>query len=116
MKKFLVAGIAAAAFCGAPAFAADMPTKAPAYAPVAVYNWTGFYVGGHIGGAWSNTTVADVSTPLAVFAFPATRIGVSGSGFLGGVQLGYNWQTGPWVFGVQGDFAWSGLNANGADP
>jgi outer membrane immunogenic protein len=41
---------------------------------------------------------------------------VSGSGLLGGVQLGYNWQTGPWVFGVQGDFAWAGIKANGADP
>src|SRR5712691_9682918 len=47
MRKFLIAGIAVAAFCAAPAFAADMPTKGPVYkaAPAPVFNWTGFYSG-----------------------------------------------------------------------
>ena len=46
MKKILLASVAAAAFCGAPAFAADMPIKAPVYkaAPAPIFNWTGFYV------------------------------------------------------------------------
>jgi outer membrane immunogenic protein len=75
MKKFLLGAAALAAFAG-PAFAADMPprtySKAPAYtAPAVVYNWTGFYIGGHLGGAF--TDGANLST--------ATR-------FLGGVQGG----------------------------
>ena len=54
MKRILL-GAAALAAMAAPAFAADMQprpyTKAPAYtAPQVVYNWTGFYVGGHVGG------------------------------------------------------------------
>ena len=57
MKNILL-GAAALAAMAAPAFAADMPprpyTKAPAYtAPQVVYNWTGFYVGGHVGGAFA---------------------------------------------------------------
>ena len=57
MKKILLGAAALAAFA-APAFAADMParpyTKAPAYtAPQVVYNWTGFYIGGHVGGAFA---------------------------------------------------------------
>ena len=58
MKKFVL-GAAALAALAAPAFAADMQprpyTKAPAYtAPQVVYNWTGFYVGGHVGGAFDD--------------------------------------------------------------
>ena len=54
----LALGIAVLAVTAAPAFAADMAarpyTKAPAYtAPQVVYNWTGFYVGGHVGGAFA---------------------------------------------------------------
>src|SRR6478736_3231019 len=57
MKKVLI-GAAALAAMAAPAFAADMParpyTKAPAYtAPAVIYNWTGFYIGGHVGGAFA---------------------------------------------------------------
>ncbi len=55
MKKFLLAATALVALT-AHAAAADLPartyTKAPVYtAPAAVYNWTGFYIGGHVGGA-----------------------------------------------------------------
>ena len=57
MKKILL-GAAALAAMAAPAFAADIAarpyTKAPAYtAPQVVYNWTGFYIGGHVGGAFA---------------------------------------------------------------
>src|SRR5260370_216773 len=53
VKKVLAVATAIAAFGFVDAAsAADMPTKAPAYAPVAVYNWTGFYVGASVGGQW----------------------------------------------------------------
>jgi opacity protein-like surface antigen len=54
MKKLLVAVVATAAFCGAPALAADMPVKAPPIAPI--FNWSGFYVGGTVGYAWGSYT------------------------------------------------------------
>ncbi|MCB1414154.1 MAG: porin family protein, partial [Xanthobacteraceae bacterium] len=57
MKKFLLGTVALIALgATAPALAADMAarpyTKAPAYVPAPVYNWTGFYIGGHVGGAF----------------------------------------------------------------
>jgi outer membrane immunogenic protein len=55
MKKLLTA-IAALGLIGTPAFAADMAVKAPppVVAPAPVFSWTGFYIGGNAGGAWSH--------------------------------------------------------------
>lgn len=107
MKKFLAAGLAAAAFCGAPALAADMPVKAPAAPPM--FNWTGFYVGVNAGGAWGRESESLVLTGLFV-GLPETPAlnnagsqGTHGSGFIGGAQAGYNIQTGPAVFGIEAD-------------
>src|SRR6266704_2362367 len=66
------------------AFAADLPVKAPAMLPIAVYNWTGFYIGGNVGGAWETSTLTD---NLFGVSFSNSR-----SGFIGGGQIGYNWQ------------------------
>ena len=86
MKKFAFA--AAALILGtAGASAADMAarpyTKAPV-APVAIYNWTGFYVGLSGGGAWSDTR----------WQYFASGVNTNhdGSGWLAGGQVGYNWQ------------------------
>jgi outer membrane immunogenic protein len=105
MNRILVAAIAAGAF-GAPAFAADLPVKAPPFVQVVTYNWTGFYIGGNVGGAWEGSST---ETPSGVFlttfpgqAFPLA-IG-SRSGFTGGGQFGYNWQAGAAVFGLEADF------------
>ena len=95
MKRILFAGIAAAAFCGVPAFAADMPVKAPM---TPVFNWSGFYAGGFAGGAW--TDHATTSDPCLVGAVcpPGTYNGTFpvtyslGSSFIGGGTIGVNWQ------------------------
>lgn len=59
MKKILLGSVALVALGTASAFAADLPartyTKAPAYVPAPIYNWTGFYIGGHIGGAFNGS-------------------------------------------------------------
>ncbi|SRR5712691_1839800 len=105
MKKFLVAGIAAAAFCGAPAFAADMPVKALAYKTVDPgYNWTGFYIG--IEGGWArfDSRVDAISGGAFLTTGPLHKSG----GIIGGT-VGYNWQNGPWVAGVEGDLSWTDL-------
>src|SRR5215831_6868245 len=82
--------------------AADRSVKAPVYkapVPAPVYSWTGFYLGGNIGGAWSDITLTD------------NAIGVSwnpgGTGFIGGPQAGYNVQVGNFLYGIEGDFDWS---------
>jgi len=83
--------------------------KAPIYKAPAVqaaYNWTGFYVGAYLGADWGFTSwtfVDDGDTANPRFA-----------GVLGGGEIGYNYQVGKWVFGVEGDAGWT--NAHGARP
>jgi outer membrane immunogenic protein len=113
MKKILAAGIAAAAFCGATAFAADMPTKGPVYkaAPMAVLSWNGCYIGGNAGGGWARKQWTLES------GAPGLNDGSdSPSGFVGGVQTGCDYQNGPWVFGFQGMFDWTNLKADHVTP
>ena len=113
MKRAITLGIGALALAGmtVPTAAADLGArpiaKAPIAAPVALYNWSGFYIGGHVGGIWSDK---DWSTPLTI---PSTAIGShQASGFLAGGQIGFNWQVGAWVFGVEGQASWT--NADGS--
>ena len=117
MKAFRIAFIAAAAgTIPALAFAADMraPARAPVVAPVAAYNWTGWYVGAHLGGAWSDVTASDTPIPSAAVANqPFLSFDNGDSGIIGGAQLGYNWQLAPnWVIGVEADFSWTSLKGS----
>jgi outer membrane immunogenic protein len=94
MKKLLVTGIAAAAFCGAPALAADMPVKAPAIPPV--FNWTGFYAGVDAGGIWgrANELINDD---------PCCTARMTPNGFTGGGHVGYRWMYAKYVLGWEAD-------------
>ena len=60
--------------------------------PLNAYSWAGPYLGGNLGYAWGSVD----NNPTKP------------SGFAGGVQAGYNFQTGPWVFGIEGDIQASG--------
>ncbi|MGJ4881304.1 outer membrane protein [Bradyrhizobium sp. HKCCYLRH1065] len=96
MKKILLATVALAALA-APAAAADLAarptyTKAPVAAPV--LTWTGFYIGAMGGYANENADFAAMK-----------------GGFAGGT-VGYNWQQGAVVFGLEADAAWADINAN----
>jgi len=108
MKRtvFGIASIASILATGA--LAADLPVKAPPLS-VAVYNWTGFYVGGNIGYSWgrSSTNLAfdDSTTGLPLFA-TANKFNMDG--VIGGGQIGYNWQRNKWVFGLEADIQGSG--------
>ncbi|HMK79608.1 MAG TPA: outer membrane protein [Xanthobacteraceae bacterium] len=87
-----------AAVSATPAAAADLYTKAPAYAatPFNVYNWNGFYVGANIGYESSTVTNWPSSGP---------------KGVAGGGQVGYNWQVTPnWVLGLETDIQASSAN------
>ena len=114
MKKLALA-IAAIALIGTPAFAADMAVKAPPPAPAPVYNWTGWYVGVNVGASFGNVKT-DFNAPVTIFlnasngpqgatADFAGSDTVYPSGFMGGGQIGYNWQFSPiWVVGLEADF------------
>jgi len=107
MKKFLLGTVALVALgATVPALAADLAarpayTKAPAYVQP-IYNWTGFYIGGHIGGAFDGSN-----------SFIGTSSSNNGR-FLGGLQIGADYQFAPnWVLGVEGQWSWLGNNNNG---
>jgi outer membrane immunogenic protein len=101
MKKLLF-GAAACLVFAAPAFAADLRprtyTKAPVYtAPEVVYNWTGFYIGGHVGGAFPGGSSFEGSDAR----------------FLGGVQGGFDYQFATnWVVGAEAQYSWLSNNNN----
>jgi outer membrane immunogenic protein len=88
--------------------AADIPVVRKA-APVAVmaHNWTGFYVGAHAGYGWGRSTWTDVA---GLVVDDNTRHNIRGG--LAGVQLGYNLQHGMWVFGIEGDWSWTGISGS----
>ena len=109
MKTFLLAtaSLAAIAAFGASAHAADLGARpyntAPAYAPYAapLYNWTGFYIGGHLGGAFAGSN-----------AFNGLVLSDYSARLMGGVQAGADWQFHPnVVIGVEGQYSWLGNNA-----
>jgi outer membrane immunogenic protein len=108
--RTIVASLALLALSGIAARAADLPTvkgPPPAPAPAYVsYSWTGFYIGGQLGGAWNDSSW---STAPGMLPFPA--FGTPGSGFLYGGQAGYNYQIGQFVLGAEGDL--SGLALTG---
>ena len=107
-----------------PLFAADMPVKAPPLTPAAaVYDWTGVYVGGEVGGKWTTdkwtTTCVDAGgaplgtcgSPLSLVAFPGAPDATAAnsfktSGIRAGVYVGLDIQVSPlWVVGIEGDWA-----------
>ncbi|PAY06493.1 acetylglucosamine transferase [Bradyrhizobium sp. UFLA03-84] len=113
--KFIAALTAASALGLSAAAAADLAarpyTKAPAYVET-LYNWSGFYIGGHLGGAWTNEQwVNSANTTVFGDLGPGQGFRQRGSGFMGGGQIGYNWQANNFVFGVEGTI--SGLDNSG---
>ena len=128
MRKLLLAGTAVAVVMAAGAAgAADLsrPVYKAAPPPIPVFSWTGFYVGVHVGGAWGTKEWSDPSVfffagkagvPTTTF-FPDTTINNYGvNGFLGGGQIGYNLQSGPWVWGLEAQASWAGIRGSDACP
>jgi outer membrane immunogenic protein len=116
--KILVLAAALAASGAASAAASDLPSRAWTKAPAATdaaYNWGGWYVGGNAGGAWgrSDTSSAFVNgaAPIAnQQAVAAASPRLAPDGFTGGGQVGYNHQVDRWLFGVEADANYFGLN------
>jgi outer membrane immunogenic protein len=95
-------------------------------APPPAPSWTGFYIGGDGGSGWGTTQgTAPISgsfrfrpintvDPVIPFSIALPMAAVDYNGFLGGVDVGYNWQSGIWVLGVEGDFDGSSMEGNTA--
>lgn len=98
IASILIAAASLSVGLGQVAQAADLPPR-PAYTqPVIVapaFSWTGFYLGGNVGGAWANGDV------LSNFG---STWATSNAVFIGGGQAGFNYQMGGFVAGVEGDF------------
>jgi outer membrane immunogenic protein len=103
--------VACGAIANAPiAKATDLPAPAPVYtkAPVMAnpaYDWSGFYIGGHLGYIWGKSRVDDNGV--------LTEAGAPTNGAVGGFLAGHNWQSGPLVLGVEGDIGWSDATGHG---
>src|SRR5882757_4435173 len=113
--KRIVGGVIVMAALAAPGLAADLGartyTKAPALAPVS--NWSGFYVGGNLGYGWGNgnTDFSFLPSPEE-FGLNNTTLGARSTGVIGGAQLGYNWQIGSLVTGLEADIQGSGIKGS----
>ena len=109
LKGVAIAALTASGLVAAQA--ADLPTKKEAPAPVFVpppFTWTGFYIGLNAGGIiTSGSRSATLAVPAAdvwLSSYFPNGIGNGQSGFIGGGQAGYNWQTGAFVLGIVTDF------------
>ena len=127
VKKLFVAGVAGAALLAAPAMAAELPISAPVYAPAPVYgpppiialDWTGCYLGGHIGGSFIDKKFNQFAVPTpSGFGFPPSFVisdsstDLGSTGLLGGGQVGCNLQFARnWLIGIEADA--SGSNPQG---
>ena len=103
--KTLIASVAFIALGTAVARAADLPVRAPPPPPVLVFSWTGFYIGANIGGAWAKNNWTDT-----LFL---TNFNGNNGVFIGGGQIGGNYQIGSFVIGGEWDFDWAANNNGG---
>lgn len=112
MKKALLAGVAIAAL-GSAASAADLgsprgPVEAVVAAPM--FNWTGFYFGGHVGAAFSNS---NSGLDILGYNFAGEIVPLrSRTSFIGGLAIGYNWQFNQVVVGLEGDLSYLGYRSS----
>lgn len=105
----LLAGVAGVTLAAAAASAADLPSQAPPPAPIVtapIFTWTGFYAGVNAGWGWRDSdqeaVVLGGAVPGTLF-FPDNGDG----GFTGGAQIGYNYQIGSFVIGLETDIQWA---------
>jgi len=119
-RKLVLAGaLSTAVLAAGNAVAADLAYKAPVRAIAApLPTWTGFYIGGNVGYGWDasksssfGATTADpffapaLADLLAAGSYPSS-LSPNAKGVIGGGQIGYNWQDGSWVYGVEADGSW----------
>lgn len=96
--------------------AADLPV----YSEPPLFSWAGLYLGGTVGFTWGDEEdnqsggFPTTQTTIVLFSAPGDADAFDVDGFIGGLHAGYNWQADQFVFGVEGDIAFSDLSG-GAD-
>src|SRR3977135_3574960 len=86
------------------ATAAEVSAQPPVYSPPPIYvappfSWTGFYLGANIGGTWGRRNVTD-----SLFGLSLSNSVDNNGAFIGGGQLGFNYQSGTFLLGIAGEF------------
>ena len=117
MKKRLLTTTIFIVLSAVSAGAADMyarPAYAPAPPPLPVYSWTGLYFGGNVGYSWGQAK-SDRTGSLVGLGVNVTE-SQEMDGVIGGVQTGYNYQFGTWVFGLETDIQASGQKGGSTFP
>jgi outer membrane immunogenic protein len=115
----IVAGTVLSLAASGLSLAADMPLKAPPAPMAPSWTWTGFYIGGNVGGGWSadptvTFTPNDPFSASAFGGFVSPPVSFNTSGPVGGFQVGYNWQFNQtWLVGIESDFDFSAIAGNG---
>src|SRR6266513_5692403 len=115
MKKFLLATVGLVALgVAAPASAADLAARPYTKAPpmvAAIYDWSGFYIGAN--GGWGSSHKCWDLTNDGFGPISAFREGChDATGGVAGGQIGYRWQTGTWVWGLEGQGNWADLRGS----
>lgn len=113
LKRILLIA-AFAALAVTPGLAADIAVKEAPARSVPAWSWTGFYLGGNLGGGWAKSDWFEDA------ASSGSRVGPPGfhdasihaSGILGGGQIGFDYQNGWTVFGIQADAEAAGIRGN----
>jgi outer membrane immunogenic protein len=105
LRSLLLAGVSSIAIAGT-ASAADLAVKAPPPL-IPISTWAGFYIGIHGGAARLNATQHHFNEDG--ICFEASTCTFNATGGVGGVQVGYNWQSRYFVYGVEADWSWTGL-------
>lgn len=115
MKGLALIGAAIVTLAAGAAAAADMAAKASQQPrPVAAYDWSGIYFGGHIGWAWQHTTFNDPFGVVFGPSGPPVR-SVDPQGIFGGPQIGWNYQIGHFVVGNEVDVSFTSLKTDRTD-
>ena len=113
MKSFLLGAVGVVAMgIAAPALAADLPAQTYSKAPVmipAAYDWSGVYVG--INGGWGSERRCFDSIKAAAIFIAADGCHNT-SGAVAGGQIGYRFQTGSWVYGLEFQGDWANLSGS----
>ena len=124
MREFYIAGLAGAiVMIAGSAAAADLGPRpiyeAPAaVAPAPVFSWSGPYVGLFAGYGWGRPEATEPINAATGFFYNlgSKPYSVDADGFFGGGTLGYNWQPGALVFGLEGEVGYLGLDGSRIDP
>lgn len=130
MKRLAFALASAIVAISAPAVAADLGRpvyKAPPPVAAPYFNWSGFYIGGFVGGAFTDrdVSVTELGADPGGFVPAGTPYNALGTfshslddSFIGGGTVGWNWQIpgSTWLFGIEGEVGYLKLRASAADP